>query len=109
MKTAMIVCTALACTGLGVFLQAGQKADPDKPVAAGASEAPVISPKADPHAHPHAPKVAAAIAGSRLVEIEGGMVPLPDHMPQEFAGAILGFLAGLNHASGHSRRTRGNP
>lgn len=53
----------------------------------------VIAPTADPHAHPHAPKVAAAIAGSRLVEIEGGTVPLPDHMPREFAKAIDRFLA----------------
>jgi hypothetical protein len=26
------------------------------------------------------------------VDIEGGMVPLPDQMPHEFAGAVLGFL-----------------
>jgi pimeloyl-ACP methyl ester carboxylesterase len=54
----------------------------------------VIAPTDDPHAYPHAPKVAAAIAGSRLVEIEGGMVPLPDHMPQAFAAAIDRFLTG---------------
>jgi pimeloyl-ACP methyl ester carboxylesterase len=38
----------------------------------------VIAPTADPYACPHAPKVAAAIAGSLLIEIENGMVPLPD-------------------------------
>ena len=53
----------------------------------------VIAPTADPHAYPHAPKVAAAIAGSRLVELAGGMVPLPDHMPQAFAAAIDHFLS----------------
>jgi pimeloyl-ACP methyl ester carboxylesterase len=53
----------------------------------------VIAPTADPHAYPHAPKVAAAIAGSQLVEIEGGMVPLPDQMPQAFAAAIDRFLS----------------
>lgn len=55
----------------------------------------VIAPMADPHAWPHAPKVAAAIAGSTLVEIENGMVPLPDQLPQEFAEAILSFLSSL--------------
>ena len=53
----------------------------------------VIAPTADPHAYPHAAKVAAAIAGSRLIEIEGGMVPLPDQMPQVFAAAIDQFLS----------------
>ena len=53
----------------------------------------VIAPTADPHAYPHAPKVAAAIAGSQLVEIEGGMVPLPDQMPDAFAEAIDRFLS----------------
>ena len=53
----------------------------------------VIAPTADPHAYPHAPKVAAAIAGSTLIEIEGGMVPLPDQMPEAFAAAVHRFLA----------------
>ena len=53
----------------------------------------VIAPTADPHAYPHAPKVAAAIAGSVVVEIENGMVPLPDQMPEEFAAAVERFLA----------------
>jgi len=56
----------------------------------------VIAPTADPHAYPHAPKVAAAIAGSQLIEIEGGMVPLPDQMPQAFAAAIDRFLSTLS-------------
>ena len=33
-----------------------------------------------------------AIAGSRYLEIEGGMVPLPDQMPEEFARHVLEFL-----------------
>jgi pimeloyl-ACP methyl ester carboxylesterase len=53
----------------------------------------VIAPTADPHAHPHAPKVAAAISGSTLVEIEDGMVPLPDQKPDEFTDVIHRFLA----------------
>jgi hypothetical protein len=38
-------------------------------------------------------KVAAAIAGSTLVEIEGGMVPLPDQKPAEFTEVVHRFLA----------------
>ncbi len=69
----------------------------------------VIAPTADPHAYPHASKVAAAIQGSRLIEIEGGMVPLPDQMPQAFAAAVHDFLAGLGHGAALGRRDRGNP
>jgi pimeloyl-ACP methyl ester carboxylesterase len=52
----------------------------------------VISPAADPHAHPNAGKVVGAIAGAKLIEIDGGMVPLPDQMPDAFAAATLNFL-----------------
>jgi pimeloyl-ACP methyl ester carboxylesterase len=53
----------------------------------------VIAPTADPHAYPHAAKVAAAIAGSELIEMKGAMVPLPDQMPQELAAAIDRFVS----------------
>jgi pimeloyl-ACP methyl ester carboxylesterase len=53
----------------------------------------VIAPTADPHAYPHARKVHTAIAGSTLVEIENGMVPLPDQMPEEFSATVHHFLA----------------
>ena len=52
----------------------------------------VRAPTADPHAYPQARPLANAIAGSRYVEIEGGMVPLPDQMPQAFAHHVLEFL-----------------
>ena len=52
----------------------------------------VISPTADPHAHPVASKVAGAITGAALIEVDGGMVPLPDQMPDAFAAATLSFL-----------------
>jgi pimeloyl-ACP methyl ester carboxylesterase len=55
----------------------------------------VIAPTADPHAYPNAPRVAAAIAGSLLIEIENGMVPLPDQKPIEFTKAVLEFVASL--------------
>jgi pimeloyl-ACP methyl ester carboxylesterase len=53
----------------------------------------VIDPTDDPHAHPAAPRVAAAIAGSALREVSGGMVPLPDQLPQAFAGLVRDFVA----------------
>ena len=46
----------------------------------------------DRFAYPHLPRLAAALPGSRVVEIPGGMVPLPDQLPEEFAGAVAGFL-----------------
>ncbi len=52
----------------------------------------VIGATADPHAFPSSRPVAAAIKGARVVDIEGGMVPLPDQMPHAFADAVLGFL-----------------
>ena len=53
----------------------------------------VIAPTGDPYAYPHAGKVAAAIAGSMVVEIADGMVPLPDQLPVEFSAAVHRFLA----------------
>jgi pimeloyl-ACP methyl ester carboxylesterase len=52
----------------------------------------VLAPTDDPHAYPQARPLADAIAGSRYLEIEGGMVPLPDQMPEEFARHVLEFL-----------------
>lgn len=52
----------------------------------------VISALADPHAAPYAGKVAGGIKGAELVEIAGGMVPLPDQMPDLFAQTALAFL-----------------
>lgn len=52
----------------------------------------VIAPTGDPHAYPHAWRVADAIAGARYVEVEGGMVPLPDQMPERFAELVSAFL-----------------
>lgn len=52
----------------------------------------VVDPLADPHAHPHARALAARIAGCRLVEVEGAMVPLPDQMPARFAALVADFV-----------------
>lgn len=49
----------------------------------------------DPHAYPAVPRLAQAIPHAQRVDIAGGMVPLPEQLPREFAAAIGGFLAGL--------------
>lgn len=61
----------------------------------------VLAPTADPHAFPQARPLADAIAGSRYVEVEGGMVPLPDQMPEAFARHVLEFLDTAPAAAGH--------
>ena len=53
----------------------------------------VLAATADPHAYPATARVLREIAGSRLAEISGAMVPLPDQMPREFAAAVHQFLS----------------
>lgn len=48
----------------------------------------------DPFAAPHA-ELHHHLPHARTVDIEGGMVPLPDQLPQAFADAVLDFLDGL--------------
>lgn len=52
----------------------------------------IVAPMEDPHAYPHAQPLAARIAGAKVVEVPGGMVPLPDQMPGEFARVVEEFL-----------------
>ncbi len=59
----------------------------------------VIGATDDPHAFPATPLVAAAIGGASVVEIPGGMVPLPDQKPAEFSQAILRFLRQETYAA----------
>ncbi len=47
----------------------------------------------DPFAAPHAQELLAQLPQARIVDIEGGMVPLPDQMPEAFAREVLRFLA----------------
>lgn len=49
----------------------------------------------DPFAAPHAEELAAHLRNARTVDIEGGMVPLPDQLPEAFAESVLQFLEGL--------------
>ncbi|MDM0041764.1 alpha/beta fold hydrolase [Variovorax sp. J22G21] len=46
----------------------------------------------DPFAAPHAAELLQHLPQARVVDIEGGMVPLPDQMPEAFARAVLAFL-----------------
>lgn len=46
----------------------------------------------DPFASPHAAELRRELPQARIVDIAGGMVPLPDQMPEAFAAAVLAFL-----------------
>lgn len=48
----------------------------------------------DPFAAPHTPELQTHLPQARVVEIAGGMVPLPDQLPRAFAAAVLDFLDG---------------
>jgi pimeloyl-ACP methyl ester carboxylesterase len=52
----------------------------------------LIGADADPYAFPQLERMAAALPHAETVVIEGGMVPLPDGWPEEFAGAVADFL-----------------
>jgi pimeloyl-ACP methyl ester carboxylesterase len=52
----------------------------------------LIGATSDPYGHPQLERWRQALAHAEIVEIEGGMVPLPDGWPEEFAAAVLGFL-----------------
>jgi len=47
----------------------------------------------DPFAAPHAAELQAHLPQARIVDIEGGMVPLPDQMPERFAQVVMAFLS----------------
>jgi pimeloyl-ACP methyl ester carboxylesterase len=46
----------------------------------------------DPHAYPGLPRLRATLPDAAVAELAGGMVPLPDGMPDAFAGAVARFL-----------------
>ena len=56
----------------------------------------VIGATEDPFCYPMMWPLARRIAGARVVEIAGGMVPLPDQLPREFAQVVLDFLGSPN-------------
>jgi pimeloyl-ACP methyl ester carboxylesterase len=55
----------------------------------------VIRAPDDPFAAPHAAEWLQRLPQARLVEIAGGMVPLPDQLPAAFAHAVMQFLDAL--------------
>jgi pimeloyl-ACP methyl ester carboxylesterase len=46
----------------------------------------------DPYAFPQLERMAAALPRAEIAVIAGGMVPLPDGWPEEFAGLVASFL-----------------
>jgi pimeloyl-ACP methyl ester carboxylesterase len=55
----------------------------------------VIRAADDPFAAPHAADWLQRLPQARMVDIAGGMVPLPDQLPDAFAQAVLEFLDAL--------------
>jgi pimeloyl-ACP methyl ester carboxylesterase len=55
----------------------------------------------DPFAASHAAQWLAHLPHAQVVDIEGGMVPLPDQLPQAFAGAVLRFLGSISGTTRH--------
>jgi pimeloyl-ACP methyl ester carboxylesterase len=52
----------------------------------------VIRATDDPFASPDAAELCAHLPQARMIDIEGGMVPLPEQMPEVFAASVLEFL-----------------
>lgn len=52
----------------------------------------LIGADADPYAHPQLARLGAALPHAEVSEIHGGMVPLPDGWPEEFATVLAEFL-----------------
>jgi pimeloyl-ACP methyl ester carboxylesterase len=52
----------------------------------------IVAPTEDPFGHPDALKLAGLLPGSRVVELHGGTIPAPDHLPDEFAAIVTEFL-----------------
>ena len=53
----------------------------------------LIAADRDPHAFPQLERMRAALPQARAVVIAGGMVPLPDGWPEQFAAHVADFLA----------------
>ena len=80
----------------GDFTVAGHRAvhdyDMEAKLPSVAAPALLVGAPDDPFAYPHLAPLAARLPGSRVVEIPGGMVPLPDQLPRDFARAVVEFL-----------------
>ena len=49
----------------------------------------------DPFASPHTAEWQHLLPQAQLASVPGGMVPMPDQLPQAFAQVVLDFLEGL--------------
>jgi pimeloyl-ACP methyl ester carboxylesterase len=63
----------------------------------------LIGASGDPYAYPSLPALQAAIPHAAVEVIEGGMIPLPDQLPERFAAAVERFLDGLDAIPAASR------
>ncbi len=52
----------------------------------------------DPYVHPQLQRARAALPDAEVVEIDGGMVPLPDQLPEAFAAVVSRFLDTAGHS-----------
>ncbi len=52
----------------------------------------LVGATADPYGYPNLVRMRAVLPDADVVEIEGGTVPLPDHMPDEYAEAVASFV-----------------
>jgi pimeloyl-ACP methyl ester carboxylesterase len=50
----------------------------------------------DPYAYPALEPMRTALPDARVEVIEGGMVPLPDQLPEQFAAAVERFLDSID-------------
>jgi pimeloyl-ACP methyl ester carboxylesterase len=55
----------------------------------------VLAGTGDPFSYPRMEPLSKAVKGSQKAEIRGGMVPLPDQMPDAFARVVIDFLESL--------------
>ena len=55
----------------------------------------LIGATADPYGYPALARARATLPEASVEEIEGGMVPLPDQLPERFAAAVARFLDGV--------------
>jgi pimeloyl-ACP methyl ester carboxylesterase len=55
----------------------------------------VMAGTADPFAHPMLQRWREVLLEARFTEIVGGMVPLPDQLPEEFAAAVAEFVTSV--------------
>jgi pimeloyl-ACP methyl ester carboxylesterase len=52
----------------------------------------LVGATADPYGYPNLERLLARLPHADVLRIEGGMVPLPDQMPEEYASAVVAFV-----------------